>query len=108
MICIQERLIWSAVAISSVSIRIQRHRKRIFLHINFYQPVQYIRGCAGFTFEMLVDQALDFPGIFTVVTELGLETGGNVQKITFASFLGLNDECSAALQNIGLQLKGLQ
>ena len=57
---------------------------------------------------MLVDQALDFPGIFTVVTELGLETGGNVQKITFASFLGLNDECSAALQNIGLQLKGLQ
>lgn len=70
--------------------------------------MQYIRGCAGFTFEMLVDQALDFPGIFPVVTALGLETGGNVQKITFANFQSLNDECSAALQNIGLQEKGLE
>ena len=108
MICIQERLIWSSVAISIVSIRIQRHFERIFLPLNFYQPVQYIRGCAGFTFEMLVDQALDFPGIFPVVTALGLETGGNVQNITFGSFLVVNDGCSAALQNIGLQEKGLE
>ena len=70
--------------------------------------MQYIRGCAGFTFEILVDQALDFPGIFPVVPALGLKTSGKVQKITFGSFLGLNDEYSAALQNIGLQEKGLQ
>ena len=57
---------------------------------------------------MLVDQDLHFGGIFKVVTALGLETGGNVQKITFASFQSLNDECSAALQNIGLQEKGLE
>ena len=57
---------------------------------------------------MLVDQALDFPGIFPVVTALGLKTSGKVQKITFASFLGLNDEYSAALQNIELQEKGLE
>ena len=57
---------------------------------------------------MLVDQDLHFGRIFKVVTALGLETGGNVQKITFGSFLGLNDGCSTALQNIGLQLKGLQ
>ena len=57
---------------------------------------------------MLVDQDLHFGRIFKVVTALGLETGGNVQKITFASFLGLNDEYSAALQNIELQEKGLQ
>ena len=108
MICIQERLIWSSVAVSIVSIRIQRHFERIFLPLNFYQPVQYIRGCAGFTFEMLVDHALDFPGIFPVITALGLKTSGKVQKITFASFLGLNDEYSAALQNIELQEKGLE
>ena len=86
----------------------QRHFERIFHLLNYYQPVQYIRGCAGFTFEILVDQALDFPGIFPVVPALGLKTSGKVQKITFANFLGLNDGCSAALQNIGLQEKGLE
>ncbi len=108
MICIQERLICNAFAVSIVSIRIQRHRKRIFHLVNFYQPVRYIRGCAGFTFEILVDQALDFPEIFTVVTALGLKTSGKVQKITFANFQSLNDEYSAALQNIELQEKGLE
>ena len=87
---------------------IQRHRERIFHLVNFYQPVQYIRGCAGFTFEILVDQALDFPGIFPVVTALGLKTSGKVQKITFGSFLVLNDGCSAAIQNIELQEKELE
>ena len=101
-------MICNAFAVSIVSIRIQRHRKRIFHLVNFYQPVQYIRGCAGFTFEILVDQALDFPGIFPVVPALGLKTSGKVQKITFGSFLGLNDGYSAALQNIGLQEKGLE
>ena len=108
MICIQERLIWSSVAISIVSIRIQRHFERIFLPLNFYQALQEIQKCAGFTFEILVDQALDFPGIFPVVPALGLKTSGKVQKITFASFLSLNDEYSAALQNIELQEKGLE
>ena len=86
----------------------QRHFERIFLPLNFYQALQEIQRSAGFTFEILVDQALDFPGIFPVVPALGLKTSGKVQKITFASFLGLNDEYSAALQNIGLQEKGLQ
>ena len=70
--------------------------------------MQYIRGCARFNLKIIIDKTLDFTGIFTVVTELYLETGGKVQKITFASFIGLNDEYSAALQNIGLQEKGLQ